>query len=336
MNCNNCGGVFVDTIDLCPDCKTLLPIKGDRNEDIMVRIIANYKLDIYNDISSFNKVIRNLYSHDDKLCRLLQIIIAYGSAKKVFKLQACTTESDYSKEYNALIEYIDDTTFIPPERFLPALELLLLGIGKSKMTTATPKGEKQYLIKNNSIVRYLGKGGDVVIPNDITSIGNNAFSECKGVTSIVIPNSVTSIGNGAFTECINLTSIIIPNSVILIGENAFEGCIRLTSIEIPNSVSMIEKNLFRACTNLTKVVLPDSIASIGDFAFVRCSGLVNFRLPSSISNIGVGAFADCSNLKNINVTKDITFIGASAFMRCGSLDDFTGKLIKKMSPLAIK
>ena len=40
------------------------------------------------------------------------------------------------------------------------------------------------------------------IPNDVTRIGNDAFSNCSNLTNVTIPNSVTSIGDGAFSGCI--------------------------------------------------------------------------------------------------------------------------------------
>ena len=69
--------------------------------------------------------------------------------------------------------------------------------------------------------------GNIVIPETITyerreysvtSIGDYAFSDCTGLTSISIPNSVTSIGDYAFYGCTGLTSITIPSSVTSIGE----------------------------------------------------------------------------------------------------------------------
>ena len=73
----------------------------------------------------------------------------------------------------------------------------------------------------------------------MTSIGNYAFYDCSGLTSVTIPNSVTIIGGYAFYNCSKLTSVTIPNSVTRIGGSAFKGCSGLTSVTIPNSVTSI-------------------------------------------------------------------------------------------------
>ena len=61
----------------------------------------------------------------------------------------------------------------------------------------------------------------IIIGDGITTIGGNAFSYCRALTSVTIPNSVTKIGSSAFTYCSALTSVTIPNSVTEIGGRAF-------------------------------------------------------------------------------------------------------------------
>ena len=60
-----------------------------------------------------------------------------------------------------------------------------------------------------------------VIPDGVTSIGDEAFYNCTSLTSIEIPNSVTSIGDRAFCNCYSLTSVIIGEGVTSIGVSAF-------------------------------------------------------------------------------------------------------------------
>ena len=93
----------------------------------------------------------------------------------------------------------------------------------------------------------------MTIPNSVTSIGDNAFCNCKGLTSFTIGNSVTRIGNSAFWGCRSLTSVTIPNSVTSIGEYAFYSCSGLTSVTIPNSVNTIGDKAFEYCTDLKKI-----------------------------------------------------------------------------------
>ena len=72
----------------------------------------------------------------------------------------------------------------------------------------------------------------VEIGNCVTSIGEDAFSDCTSLTSIDIPNSVTNIGDWTFANCNSLTSVTIGSGVTSIGNRAFLHCNSLTSITI--------------------------------------------------------------------------------------------------------
>ena len=132
---------------------------------------------------------------------------------------------------------------------------------------------------------------NTTIPNNVTTIGDWAFSNCSGLESISIPNSVTSIGNYAFHYCLGLTSITIPNSVTSIGEWAFAYDEKLTSITIPNSVTSIGNDAFQACYGLTNLTISGSVTSIGVEAFYACSALTSITCEAVEPPVcGKGAF----------------------------------------------
>ena len=168
-----------------------------------------------------------------------------------------------------------------------------------------------------------GYSGDIVIPESVTyeevtysvtSIGDYAFYNCSGLTSVTIPNSVTTIGVFAFYNCSGLTSVTIPNSVISISKGAFSGCSGLTSVTIPNSVTSICDDAFYGCSGLTSVTIPNSVTSIGSEAFYGCSGLTSITIPNSVTSIGSEAFYHCSGLTSVVIGSGVTSIGSDAFI----------------------
>ena len=159
----------------------------------------------------------------------------------------------------------------------------------------------------------------VTIGNSVTSIGERAFRNCSGLTSVTIGNSVTYIGGGAFDGCSGLTSVTIPNSVTYIGGGAFDGCSGLTSVTIPNSVTSIGNLAFRGCSGLTSVTIPNSVTSIGGDAFSGCSGLTSVTIPNSVTYIGWKAFSGCSGLTSVTIPNSVTSIEWSAFSGCSGL-----------------
>ena len=170
---------------------------------------------------------------------------------------------------------------------------------------------------------------NTVIPSTITSIGDEAFLACRGLTSISIPNTVSSIGWHAFTACSGLSSLVIPSSVIVIGEEAFSSCSGLEIISVeqgnPNYDSRFNCNaIIKTNTNALVVgckntIIPQNVASIGDGAFSDCIGLVTISIPISVTSIGSFAFHKCTGLASIAIPNSVTSIGWDAFSECNAL-----------------
>lgn len=102
--------------------------------------------------------------------------------------------------------------------------------------------------------------GEVSVPSSITSngktyavtaIGDRAFNNCWGLSSVTLPNSIETIKDWAFSYC-SLNSIEMPNSVRTIRDGAFQGAL-LTSVSIPNSVTSLGYNAFLGCEQMESV-----------------------------------------------------------------------------------
>lgn len=87
--------------------------------------------------------------------------------------------------------------------------------------------EEDFIIINSTLYDYVGKRKKVIIPQNVTTIGNWALGE-SNITEVTIPKSVKTIEDNAFIYCNKLTRIHIPENVTTIGKCAFEECEKLT------------------------------------------------------------------------------------------------------------
>lgn len=172
-------------------------------------------------------------------------------------------------------------------------------------------------INNGVLTVVADKRGasEIVVPNEVTSIGFGAFGGCRGLRKIVLPNSVTRIENRAFINCTDLAEIVLPESLTHIGESAFEGCTSLTEITLPKGITRVCDSLFSGCKKLSRIFLPEGVTRIGTNAFLRCESLTRIDIPESVEIIDRMAFLDCKRLSEINVPAGVTQIGTAAFNR---------------------
>lgn len=113
-------------------------------------------------------------------------------------------------------------------------------------------------IQDGVLLGYYGLGGDIVLPNTVTKIGDEALKGNDNIVSITIPGSVKDIGNNAFKGCTKLERVIFTNPEktnknLIIRLSAFQNCKKLTECEIPARAYQVVGNIFKGCTSLTEV-----------------------------------------------------------------------------------
>jgi hypothetical protein len=94
------------------------------------------------------------------------------------------------------------------------------------------QSEDDFDIVDGILIKYWGQGGNVVIPDTVTTIAQYAFNNCEDLTSVTISNSVTTINPYAFSNCNHLISLFISVSVTSIGEYAWGDCRNLQTITV--------------------------------------------------------------------------------------------------------
>ena len=169
---------------------------------------------------------------------------------------------DYMQMSKTILSKISMTQLI----FIMCL-LFAVGCGNNEQpdTLVSPESDFQYVVNsdNNTVTctKYIGKGGEVVIPAELDgkpvgAIGNifeetGAFEDCTDVISVIIPEGVTVIEDNAFRNCVGLTSVVIPSSVTLLRNCAFDNCPNLSSAYFEGDAPETANYVFEASAALT-------------------------------------------------------------------------------------
>lgn len=181
------------------------------------------------------------------------------------------------------------------------------------------------------------------IKDGVTTIADNAFSDCVNLISINIPESVTKIGYSAFRGCTNLKTIVIPEGVKEIAVYTFYNCTGLKSVSLPDNLTTIGAQAFYNCNSLTAINIPNT-ANIAEDSFTGCNNLPvedgivyigsklisvadktlpSYSIKEGTKTISSKAFSDCGNMTSIDIPQSVTIIGNEAFSNCFSLETIT-------------
>lgn len=273
--------------------------------------------------------------------------------------------SDYYQAYSGALPVslttvtLGDVCSLPASYFRDASHITAVTLGFVTSSSATPSiGSYAFegcTSLNDSVLDTVG---------GVQSIGNRAFAECEAFTEAVIPDSVTSVGNNIFYDCPNIESLTVEESSIyadsysytlsdLFGAsgqgnssydsssggyvyefyNAYNGYVptALTSVTFGN-VESVPNNAFRGMTELTDVSLEffnaySTTQSIGTYAFYGCENLDTFTVTGGeyVDEIGDYAFSGCTLLPDdiFDYFTSITSIGDRAFEGCEAFADVT-------------
>ncbi|MBE6949052.1 MAG: hypothetical protein E7456_04320 [Ruminococcaceae bacterium] len=149
---------------------------------------------------------------------------------------------------------------------------------------------------------------EVVIEEGVTSIGEDAFSECAYISSVSIPETVTSIGMDSIRECYYLREIYIPAAVEYIGNSAFAYNDSMTAIWVDeDNRNYRDENGVLYDKNMTELIkLPSGF--IGEY-----------EVPESVTRVSECAFMGCFYLTEVTIGENVTFVDEFSFNRCDSL-----------------
>lgn len=204
-------------------------------------------------------------------------------------------------------------------------------------------------IKDGVLLGYYGLGGDIVLPNTVTKIGDDALKGNDNIVRITIPGSVKDIGNNAFKGCTKLEQVIFTNpektsNNLIIRLSAFQNCKKLTECEIPARAYQVVGNIFKGCTSLTEV----KVNAANPYYFTRDGvlfgpALVGYKpqydgayalqsypagrqgaytIPSEVNGkeidqIWTSGFEGAASLTDITIPASIGRLGTAAFENTG-------------------
>ena len=180
-----------------------------------------------------------------------------------------------------------------------------------------------FIIENGILKEYTGPGGDVVIPDGVTTIDGGlcygAFSRCRTLELVTIPESAKDIRQGAFYDCYNLRHVELKGPDTVIQDGAFEGCIGLECVD---GFAVVGGQLVNCTRDEEEIVIPEGVTGINscdsfgnEGAFRHRGSIVRLRVPKSVKKIEGTPFYGFSKLKTVYISPES--IGENMFGSSG-------------------
>lgn len=291
-------------------------------------------------------------------------------------LERCTDDSDWlyneikealDKRKNIICVFTDDVHFpdsLPGEiddiryqngikfdifYFDNFIDRLISQFFVSEETRSESDDEKDFVIIQDVLVKYVGNANIVTVPEKVNVIGRNAFKNQTKITKIVLPDNIYEIQESAFERCISVAYITLPKSLRVIGKRAFCRCYNLAYVGISDGVEEFGEECFGFCGKLKTLSLNEKARIVSPSAFNNCSLLMELHvaenspyftsisgilydkpaekvircpenynydmvsLPDTVKEIGEWCFSRCMKLIDVILPRGLETVGAHAF-----------------------
>lgn len=159
----------------------------------------------------------------------------------------------------------------------------------------------------------------VDIPNNVSFIGESAFSRCSNLKEVHLSENLETISPGTLEYGYALEKVNIPSKVTSIGDNAFRYCRVMNSLTLPESLEEIGAEAFNGW-EMTSLVIPNKVVKIGKLAFSNCTDIEKLVLGNSVSYVGYDAFSANYKLKEIDLLSEDFHSFSNAFVHCNSVE----------------
>lgn len=208
----------------------------------------------------------------------------------------------------------DDEKLVIPDTLggKPVIGLLARSLANTKATPNPYIREIDYTTINRLKLK------EIVLPETLQIIEEEAFGGLGTLERLVIPDTVTSIHGSAFRGCCALKHIRLPKQIRGIDSYSFYNCLQLEEVIIPEGITYVGSRVFENCRSLKQIHLPDSVKSIGQDAFYE-SGLVSFTFPPEVRSIERFMFSGCKDLEEVILPEQVPSIAIHVFEQCSSL-----------------
>ena len=237
--------------------------------------------------------------------------LTYGGVKQEGNIKTIIQDLDDS--------YLDEVEIIKGELIINTTNK-----GKLEGSKIAEVSSNPYIIKNGELksagtnLELMSSDGTVTIPENVTKIGDGAFSGLTGLKTVIIPGTVKEVGANAFAYNKTLEKVIMQEGTKAIGDKAFYQCYNLSEINLPNTINSIGE-FSMASSKITNLNVPSSLKTIKTYAFLSLTNLVTVNIPEGVETIESSAFSGCTKLEAITIPSTVTDIKNGAFSNCNNL-----------------